>query len=136
MQFQRASKAAHHIIGVALLALLLAQWGALLHAVDHGPVHGAAAVQRAATGAPVNAAAHQPLDEHEVPGAQVDNGEHSAGSPVCQLYDHLLLAQASGCAAPQVPGRKWCTTAPSWALRAALPLGALQAYEARGPPRA
>lgn len=123
MNVHRTAPLARRIIGVALLALLLAQWGALLHAVTHAPlVHSFAAAAEQADAA--------------APGEAAEAEAHSAGSPVCQLFDHLLLAQAAGHPPLQVPDAQWSTAAPPRALWPALPQRALQAYDARGPPRA
>lgn len=148
MSVSRTVLAARHSIGVALLALLLAQWGALFHAVSHAdlpavlhaPLHGGAAAAVHAKAAAVHddaaavhdeAAAPRPASEPET---QADT--HGAGSPVCQLFDHLLLAHTAGQPPLLLPQAQWSTAAPPRVLPPALPCRALQAYDARGPPQA
>jgi len=113
MQPLRRAHATRRIVGLALLALLLAQWSALVHVIAHGPGHRSDVV----------AAADQ------------DEWGHPAGSPACQLFDHLLAGQAPGfdsAPAPVVP----TVTAPAarpapWAESGP----EHRAYQARAPPR-
>lgn len=102
------------LVGVALLALLLAQWTALTHAIAHASLGAAGVV------------------------AIEDDGHwgHDAGAPACTLIDHLLLGELTGGDAPAI---SWL---PPDAMPAAAPKcrlvcsGALWAYQARGPPGA
>ncbi len=122
MNPHRAAPYARRIVGVALLALVLAQWAALVHTVMHTvtPTVRHATVQAGGV----------------VEGAAAEPSEHAAGSPVCQLVDHLLVAQTSGGPQPQLPEPPWSTAAPPWALLPALPRQPQQGYDARGPPQA
>jgi hypothetical protein len=102
------------LVGVALLALLLAQWTALTHAVAHAPL--AADMALAA--------------EAESPWG------HGVNSPSCDLIDHLLLGHAMlGDPSPLawVPPEATLAKVPKSRLFRS---GTRQAYEARGPPRA
>jgi len=106
------------LIGAALLALLLAQWTALMHAIAHAPL---------ATGAVVSAEADADADSL---------WHHAANSPSCELIDKVLLGHSTtGDASPgvwQLP-EATLTMAPKYRrVRSA----ARQAYEARAPPRA
>lgn len=113
---RHASNLTRRLVGVALLALLLAQWAALAHAWAHGPLH----------------MSGQPAVEAD---ADV-TWDHDAGSPACQLVDQLLNAQAAGAAPAAVPFFL-ATTPPAAAPGGPIARGlALRAYEARGPPRA
>ena len=122
MNHHRASPYARRIVGVALLVLLLAQWAALVHTVMH-------TVVPTILHTPVQAGAVIQADA-------VDADEHTAGSPVCQLFDHLLVAQAAAGDEPQLPQPLWSTAAPPWALLPAQPRLASLGYDARGPPQA
>ena len=114
MKTPRHSNAARRLVGVALLALLLAQWTALTHAIAHVPLGAGAMVA-----------------------AQADTAwGHQAGAPACALVDHLLFGQLSGGDCAAIP---WFlpTASPAAAPRLPIVCGvALRAYEARGPPRA
>ena len=114
MNKRHTARIARRIVGAALLAVLLAQWAALVHTVLHGPVHAGVVIQ----------------------GHAAESSNHAAGSPVCQLFDHLLVAQTGGGKQPQVAGPQWSTAVPPWALLPALHCQAVQGYEARGPPQA
>ena len=102
------------LVGAALLALLLAQWAALTHAIAHAPLGAAGVV------------------------AIEDEGrwDHDAETPACALIDHLLLGELTGGEAPAI------SALPPDAMPAAAPkcrlVGgvALRAYQARGPPGA
>ncbi len=134
------------VIGVALLALLLAQLGALWHAVAHGPElqhNPTAALHARISGSSGEGAVHKAPETfhtadtgHTAHAYDDDASGHHAGSAVCQLHDHLLLLQAPS--APLWPdavaptGRELLQAAGSSA-----PLGAeVRPYEARGPPAA
>jgi hypothetical protein len=117
---------------VALLALLLAQWQALAHAIAHGPWHA-----RAAALSVDDARGHGGHANHDGhAGHDIDGWGHPANSPACELFDALLGAQA--------PGAEAATLAPLlssqgcivWPAARADTGPALRAYEARGPPRA
>ena len=132
MQALRRPNAMRRIVGVALLAMLLAQWQALAHAIAHGPWHTDAVAEGANDAAgPWGHANH---DGHA--GHDGDGWGHPAGSPACELFDALLGAQAPGAEAATLP------LLPPSQGRFALPgrladaAPALRAYEARGPPRA
>lgn len=117
---RHASNLTRRLVGVALLALLLAQWTALAHAWAHGPLHISGHISG------------QPAAEAE---ADV-TWDHDAGSSACQLVDHLLIGQAAGAASAAVPFFL-ATTPPAAAPGGPIARGlALRAYEARGPPRA
>lgn len=132
MQALRRPNATRRIVGVALLALLLAQWQALAHAMAHGPWHAHAAALSANDAA--GHAGHANHDGHA--GHTADGWGHPAGSPACELFDALLGAQAPGAEAAIVPPRP--SSQGSFALPAPFAVAgpALRAYEARGPPRA
>ena len=108
------SHATRRWIGVAVLALLMAQWTALGHALSHAPGRTAALAQ-----------ADDPHGWH-----------HGAGASACQLVDHLLVGQATGGEPPALAlaprGAHVAPVAPTPAAAQR----ALTAYEARGPPRA
>ena len=110
----RHRNASRRVIGVALLALLLAQWTVLAHSIAH-----------AWSPAVVDVAA----DADHAWG-------HHAGTSACHLVDHLLAGQAPGGETASVPGL------PPAALRLVAPAPSIgpgpvsRAYEARGPPRA
>ena len=132
MQALRRPNAMRRIVGVALLAMLLAQWQALAHAIAHGPWH-TDAVAVAAN----EAAGHWDHGNHDGhAGHDADGWGHPAGSPACEVFDALLGAQAPGAEAATLP------LLPPSQGRYALPERladagpALRAYEARGPPRA
>lgn len=97
-----------------LLALLLAQSAALTHAIAHAQSDADSTVATEAD----------------------DSWGHQAGTPSCQLVDHLLIGQLSGCDPAAIPW-SWPTATPVAAPNLPLVCGvALRAYEARGPPRA
>jgi hypothetical protein len=102
------------LIGVALLALLLAQWLAVSHAIAHAPRSAGEVVAEDA-------------DSH---------WGHDAGTPTCTLIEHLLAGESAAGDPPGMaclPPDATLHTAP----RCPLVCGATrQAYEARGPPRA
>ena len=102
------------LVGAALLALLLAQWTALTHAIAHAPLGATVAV------------------------AVVDDGHwgHDADTPACALIDHLLLGELTGGEAPAIswlPPDVMLAAAPKCRLACSV---ALRAYQARGPPGA
>ncbi len=110
----RHRNATRRLVGVALLALLVGQWVVLAHAIAHARTPAAVAVS-----------------------AETDHGwGHHAGTPACDLVDHLLTGQAPGTESASANGR------PAAAIRVAPPLPSIgpgrasRAYEARGPPRA
>lgn len=125
-----SSKRNRRLVGVLLLALLLAQWSALLHAVMHAPALSAGRFHDAAP--PVAGAGPAADDDTD----HSDQSGHEAGSSVCQLFDHLLLGQAPGSDGPPATPDPWCQEAPRAQPRSATPRTAAAAYEARGPPRA
>ena len=114
MNAPRHCHATRRLVGVALLTLLLAQWTALTHAIAHAQL---------GTGAVVAAQADAPWG-------------HQAGTPSCLLVDHLLIGQLSGGDPAAIPWF-WPAAAPEAMRKLAIVCSAtLQAYEARGPPRA
>jgi hypothetical protein len=115
MLFMASRPSARRWIGVAVLALLLAQWTALGHAFSHASWRG-------------TTAAAQADDAH--------SWSHSAGSSACQLVDQLLVGQATGGEPPS-----WCVVPIGADVAPLAPPPAparhpLAAYDARGPPRA
>ncbi len=139
MLLQHASQRARRVISLALLALLVSQFGALVHAVVHAPllVGNQAQVQWAASSqAPVHAPAEGAAHTHAATGDGAATDEHRAGSPVCQVVDHLLFGQAPGGPDVQVLAMVWATSAPQHGSAPITPARPTQAYEARGPPRA
>lgn len=114
MTLRRAWRtAARRLVGAVLLALLMAQWLGLSHAIAHAP-RGAGDIVAEGT------------DSH---------WGHDAGTPTCSLIDHLLLGESAATDAPAL-----ACMAPDTALASALTCrrvcGATRpAYEARGPPR-
>lgn len=123
MQSLRRHTAIRRIVGVALLAMLLAQWQVLAHAIAHGPWYS-------------HAAALADIGRADQPGHAEDGWGHPAGAPACELFDALLGAQAPGAepaTAPQLPKSPRRFASPAQLAD----IGpALRAYEARGPPRA
>lgn len=114
MNTLRHRNATRRLVGLALLALLLAQWTALAHAIAHAPLHAGAAVAANAGAA----------------------WGHHAGTPACHLVDHLLIGQAAGDEPAPVPCLRHASTL---VVASDLSIGpglALRAYQARGPPRA
>jgi hypothetical protein len=110
----RSRAALGRLIGAALLALLLAQWTALTHAVAHAPLGVAVAVE---------------VD---------DDGRwgHEADTPSCELIDHLLLGQSTP---RDAPAMAWLQHSAALAATPNRPIvcgATLRAYEARGPPEA
>ena len=77
----RSRAAVARLVGAALLAVLLAQWTALAHAIAHAPI-GAAGV---------------------VAVADDDHWDHEAGSASCALIDHLLVGDSTGGDGPATP---------------------------------
>lgn len=107
-----------HLIGLALLALLLGQWAVLAHAVSHA--------QPSAVVAAV--AAHADEADHL--------WGHQAGTTACHLVDHLLAGQAPGgatAALAVVPPSSTVVTVPSSSID---PGPVWRTYFARGPPGA
>lgn len=106
-------------IGLALAALLFAQWMGLVHAIGHGPA-GAQRVAPLQQGSSINGV----LDAVTA---------HVDGSLACQLFDHLVLpappAQASAWATPTLPPAQPPVTA-----HEPVPGGVTAGYHARGPP--
>lgn len=110
--------ATRRLIGAALLALLLGQWAVIAHSIGHAHRPAVAAVTDG----------HHDHDH--------DAWGHHAGTPTCQLLDHLLVGQAAG---GEPAPLRWM--APAATLLAApapsiTPGPAWRAFEARGPPRA
>ena len=99
-------------VGVVVLALLLAQWAALVHAVDHAPARAAAVVA----------------------GHDFALWSHGAGSPACQAFDQLLTGQADAPQPAALLGTQVADAAPAARAQPAGTRPALRAYEARGPP--
>jgi hypothetical protein len=114
MTTPRLRNAARRLVGAALLALLVGQWTALAHSVAHARLPAQAAMS---------------VDKP-------DAWAHRAGTPSCQLVDHLLVGQMAG-ADPagllRAPPAATRLTAPAPSIS---PCSASRAYEARGPPRA
>jgi len=110
----RCPQTTRRVVGVVLLALMLVQWAALVHAVNHAPALGGALVVADA-------------DPH---------WGHDSGTPTCHLLDHLLLGQAIGSTGVQVPHLEFSAAAPGSADHSVTSRPAAHAYEARGPPRA
>lgn len=117
------------LVAASLLALLLSQWLALLHAVEHGP--------RTATESPVAQAGAASAHAHDDAHAHAHDGVwgHGAGDAACQLVDQLLGHDAPGCVPPAAAGLP--AAAPQVAaLAPAAALGPVdRPYEARAPPR-
>ena len=102
------------LVGAALLALLLAQWTALTHAIAHAPLGAGMAVAADAQGP----------------------WGHDADSPACELVDHLLLGHSTlGDPSAQAWPRPEAMLAAAPKCRRAHS-STRRAYEARGPPRA
>ena len=104
--------AIRRLIGVVWLALLLGQWTALVHSIDHAPSSAAVAGS-----------------------ADTDHAwSHGAGTSACHLVDHLLTGHGPGgqpatvCGFPPA-GLRVAASAPSIG-----PGPLARAYEARGPP--
>ena len=108
------------IVGVLLLALLLAQWTVLGHAIAHGSV---------APGVSASPAAHAGNDVGLTWG-------HEAGAPECQLFDQLLSGQALGAEAAPMPGVPLASTPLAANELSPCRQPTLRAYLARGPPQA
>jgi hypothetical protein len=115
MLFKASRPSARRWIGVAVLALLLAQWTALGHAFSHASWRSPTAVAQAD-------------DAH--------GWSHSAGSSACQLVDQLLVGQATGGDPPVLCVVLTGATAAPLAPSRAPAQRPLAAYDARGPPRA
>ena len=102
------------LIGAALLALLVAQWTAIVHAVAHAPSASAVVTIQ----------------------GDGDRYGHRADSAACQLIDHLLTGQApgmpTGAATGAIPGSEPLLPAHG-VLVATRPL---RLQPARGPPPA
>lgn len=107
------------LLGVMLFALLTAQALALAHAVAHGPQWVAASRHAVA----------QTTDRDTIWG-------HAAGSTACHLVDQLLTGQATGLDPVPWPLSRLEAARPVCLPPATVARLALQAYEARGPPRA
>lgn len=114
MNTPRHCTAIRRLVGVMVLALLLAQWVALTHAV-----------------------AHAQLDADSALAAESDNAwGHQAATPSCQLVDQLLIGQLSVGDPAAIPWF-WATATPVASPILSIDRGVtLRAYEARGPPRA
>lgn len=123
MTLLRHRQALRRVVGVVLLALLLGQLTVLVHSTDHARVR-LAAEDSAALAAVAPAEAHS------------DSAwGHAAGTPACQLIDHLLFGQAPGAlpaALVFAPPADRGLAAPEASIGPG-PVG--QAYQARGPPR-
>ena len=117
MRVPTARSSARRIVGVALLALLLAQWVALAHAVLH-----AAQVRPAERAAAATS-------------VQADLFGHAAGARECRLVDQLLSFAGAPDVAP-APGEPPAATAPPAPRAGVAPRGSGHPYEARAPPRA
>lgn len=108
-----AKRSVAHVVGLALLVLLLAQWLALAHSIQHaGPAASAVA-------------------------AAADDGRwgHDANTPSCELIGHLLTSELTGGEAPVtagVPPATWLAPRPGHCPVGGAPRSA---YQARGPPR-
>lgn len=134
MQALRRPNAMRRIFGVALLAMLLAQWQALAHAIGHVPRHADAVAVAVAANDAAGPWGHANHDGHAAHDG--DGWGHPAGSPACQLFDALLGAQAPGAEAatlPLLPPSQGRFVLPERLADIGPPL---RAYEARGPPRA
>jgi hypothetical protein len=118
MLFSRTRLASRRLVGVALLALVLGQWTMLAHAIAHART--AAVVEHAA-------------------GVDQDHSHgwgHDAGTPVCDLVDHLLTGQAPGVSHEAVRCLPPAAALAATAAPSEAPGPFAPAYEARGPPRA
>lgn len=117
----RASTWQRRLIGLALSALLAAQWLALVHGVGH---RGVGIAQQDGLQAPMVTLAQGLLKA--VTG-------HDEKSPVCQLFDQLAQSSPLG-AAPPMPAADLPTQAappaPELPARSAPP----RHYQARAPP--
>lgn len=116
MQFARTHLATRRLIGVALLAMLLGQWTALVHSIDHARAH--------------------EFVEQSVDGSHAhdDAWGHRAGTSACDLVDHLLTGQAPG---GEPAAGLWLSPETSHIAAGAAsnaPRPVVRAYEARGPP--
>jgi hypothetical protein len=120
MQFSRTRLATHRLIGVALLAMLLGQWSVLVHSIDHARAH--------------------EVVEQSVDGDHAHDHDHAwghhAGTPTCQLVDHLLVGQAAGGEPAPILWLPPAATRLAALTPSVSPAPASLAYEARGPPRA
>lgn len=108
------------IVGMLLLALLMAQWSVLGHAIAHGTptsLVSASAVAKADHG------------DHQTWG-------HEAGAPECRLFDQLLSGHALAADAAPMPGLPLARTPVAANELSACRQPTLRGYLARGPPRA
>src|SRR5262245_61213420 len=106
--------AQRRLLACVLLTVLAMQWLALAHAVRHA-------------GHVTQAVSHATQD--------VLGGEHDAGTPVCQMLDHLLSGQ--GAAPSMAPPSSQAAQALPQSSHATIIAGAVaSAYFARAPPHA
>ena len=116
--FRRWLAAAGRLTGAALLALLLTQSAALIHAIEHTPL---SSVNRAQGGEGRG-------------GEKGDRWGHEINTLSCAVLDHLLASQHIGSdpGTPQILWASfWLAPQPTIAdARGAL----LRNYQARGPP--
>lgn len=121
-------------IGLAALALLLAQTFALLHGVVHPHAGTGWAPKRALlAAAAVRADAAAPLDGQPFHAAAPSLAHHDDGSALCRLIDHLAQADALPAPPPALlpPAEPETTEAsPSQGCT----LASVAHYEARAPP--
>ena len=123
MTLPRNLQTKRRLIGVVLLALLCAQWALLAHAIGHADRQAIAAGLGAAVAA----------DHH---GHDDTAWGHDAGTPTCELFDHLLVGQAAGGKPAPLVALLPPTVLPAAPAPSITPGPASRAYEARGPPRA
>lgn len=116
----------HHLlrrlIGVVLLALLMAQGTSLVHAIAHAPGQSATAGIAAAT-----------ADSDAT--ATASHWGHPAGAPQCQVFEGLLLGQAPCSLPPTLPEPDLQQHALAEPVPLAAPLRTARSYQARAPPR-
>lgn len=108
------------IVGVLLLALLLAQWSVWGHAMAHGT-----ALSSGSTSPEAKAG-----NEREL------TWGHEAGAPECRLLDQLLNGQALGAEAAPMPSLPVASTPLAGNDLSPCRQPTLRTYLARGPPQA
>ena len=114
MNRMRLGATLRRVVGVAMLSLVLAQWVALVHAIEHA--HGPSAA----------------ADQHDPDGAW----GHEAGSSACLLIDHLLTGQAPGEPATGLPDASAAESTAVGPTKSVFHGRNPKPYQARGPPRA
>ncbi len=110
------------LIGVVLLALLLAQGTSLVHSIAHAPGRVATAGIAAAAG-----------DSEAI--AAASHWGHPAGAPQCQVFEGLLLGHAPCSLPPTLSEPDLRQQALAEPVPLAAPLRTERSYQARAPPR-